>query len=33
MSHVSSRDIETMSSEQLLRTLDDLKDELLQLRA
>ena len=33
MSHISSRDIETMSSEQLHRTLDDLKDELLQLRA
>ena len=33
MSHVSPRDIETMSSDQLLRTLDDLKDELLQLRA
>ena len=33
MSHISPRDIETMSSEQLHRTLDDLKDELLQLRA
>ena len=32
MSHVSSRDIESMSSEQLHRTLEDLKDELLQLR-
>ena len=33
MSHISSRDIETMSSEQRHRTLADLKDELLQLRA
>ena len=33
MSHIKNSDIETMSSEQLLRTLDDLKDELLQLRA
>tara|TARA_B100001250_G_scaffold91436_2_gene76052 strand:- start:1622 stop:1831 length:210 start_codon:yes stop_codon:yes gene_type:complete len=33
MAHVSSRDIDTMNPEQRVRTLEELRDELLQLRA
>ncbi|MDC0212553.1 50S ribosomal protein L29 [Euryarchaeota archaeon] len=33
MAHVSSRDIDTMNPEQRARTLEELRDELLQLRA
>tara|TARA_Y100000739_G_scaffold218845_1_gene216686 strand:+ start:1782 stop:1991 length:210 start_codon:yes stop_codon:yes gene_type:complete len=33
MTHVSPRDIETMNPEQRVRTLEELRDELLQLRA
>ena len=33
MSHISSRDIDTMNQEQRLRTLEELRDEMLQLRA
>ena len=33
MSHVRSRDIETMSPEQREETLEELREELLQLRA
>ena len=33
MSHIRSRDIETMSPEQREETLEELRDELLQLRA
>tara|TARA_Y100000996_G_C22501909_1_gene634780 strand:+ start:571 stop:780 length:210 start_codon:yes stop_codon:yes gene_type:complete len=33
MTHVSSRDIDTMNPEQRARTLEELRDELLQLRA
>ena len=33
MTHVSPRDIETMNPEQRVRTLEELRDELLHLRA
>ena len=33
MTHVSPRDIETMNPEQRVRPLEELRDELLQLRA
>ena len=33
MTHVSPRDIETMNPEQRVRALEELRDELLQLRA
>ena len=33
MAHVRSRDIETMSPEQRQKTLEELREELLQLRA
>lgn len=33
MSHVSSKDIEEMDKEQLQLTLEDLRDEMLQLRS
>ena len=33
MTHVSPRDIETMNPEQRVRTLEELRDELMQLRA
>ena len=33
MSHISSRDIDSMSPEQRLETLEDLREEMLQLRS
>tara|TARA_B100000029_G_scaffold190602_1_gene188508 strand:- start:3029 stop:3229 length:201 start_codon:yes stop_codon:yes gene_type:complete len=33
MTHISSRDIDSMSPEQRLETLEDLREEMLQLRS